>query len=218
MVIVGVTLLLIAGVVTAATLIIGGDDGGGAGPPRTVAEAPILQPVLVPRRRRPPQVVEPVAGETADAQVAEARARALPAIDAGPAPPPPSDAEIKAELAQLKNVERRYDFAQLDFRSKLLGADQIPGAGWHQSIASFYDDYGGPLACGGTLKPDQLGVAHKSLRCGTVVTFRYGNRAIRVPVIDRGPYITGREWDFTGATAAALKFPGLGIVQWTLDG
>ena len=218
MVIVGVTLLLIAGVVTAAALVVVEGGGGDARRPRTVAEAPIPEPVLVPRRRRPPQVVEPVAGETADAQVAEARAQALPAIDAGPAPPPPSDAEIKAELAQLKNVERRYDFAQLDFRSKLLGAGQIPGAGWHQSIASFYDDYGGPLACGGTLKPDQLGVAHKSLRCGTVVTFRYGNRAIRVPVIDRGPYITGREWDFTGATAAALKFPGLGIVQWTLDG
>ena len=50
-----------------------------------------------------------------------------------------------------------------------------------------------------------------------MVTIRYGNRAIRVPVIDRGPYIAGRVWDLTGATAAALKFPGLGVVQWTLD-
>ena len=210
-------LLLITGVVAAAMLLVADDDGGAA-PPRSVAETASMQPLLVPRRRRPPQVVEPVAGETADAQVAEARAEALPPVDAGPAPPPPSDAEIKAELAQLQEVEQRYDFAQLDFQSRLLGADQLPGGGWQQSIASFYDDYGGPLACGGTLRPDQLGVAHKSLRCGTMVTFRYGNRAIRVPVIDRGPYIDGREWDFTGATAAALKFPGLGIVQWTLDG
>jgi rare lipoprotein A (peptidoglycan hydrolase) len=47
-----------------------------------------------------------------------------------------------------------------------------------------------------------------------MVTFRYAGRAIRVPVIDRGPYILGREWDFTGATAVALGFPGLGAVDW----
>ena len=72
------------------------------------------------------------------------------------------------------------------------------------------------MACGGTLKPEQLGVAHKTLPCGTRVTFRYGGKAIRVPVIDRGPYIAGREWDFTGATAAALGFPGLGVVEWRI--
>jgi rare lipoprotein A (peptidoglycan hydrolase) len=33
-------------------------------------------------------------------------------------------------------------------------------------------------------------------------------------VIDRGPYIAGREWDLTGATADALAFPGLGQIQW----
>src|SRR5205085_1413452 len=44
-----------------------------------------------------------------------------------------------------------------------------------------------------------------------------GGKAIRVPVIDRGPYIAGREWDFTGATAAALGFPGLGVVEWRID-
>jgi rare lipoprotein A (peptidoglycan hydrolase) len=61
-------------------------------------------------------------------------------------------------------------------------------------------------------------VANKTLPCGTEVIFRYGNRAIRVPVIDRGPYIAGREWDLTGAAAVALRFPGLGAVQWQLAG
>jgi rare lipoprotein A len=37
-----------------------------------------------------------------------------------------------------------------------------------------------------------------------------------VPVIDRGPYIAGREWDLTGATAAALGFPGLGQIRWAV--
>ncbi|MFN8130194.1 MAG: septal ring lytic transglycosylase RlpA family protein [Solirubrobacteraceae bacterium] len=181
---------------------------------QTVARLePEQQPLLVPRRRSRPQVVEPVAGEPA----ASRPDAPLPAIDAGPAPPPPSDAEIKAELSQLKAVEAKYDFQQLDFSGTLLGAGSLPRSGWQQSIASVYTDYGLPIACGGRLKPEQLGVAHKSLPCGTMVTIRYGNRAIRVPVIDRGPYIAGRVWDLTGATAAALKFPGLGVVQWTLD-
>jgi len=37
-----------------------------------------------------------------------------------------------------------------------------------------------------------------------------------VPVIDRGPYIPGRDWDLTGAAAEALGFPGLGAIQWQL--
>ena len=42
-------------------------------------------------------------------------------------------------------------------------------------------------ACGGTLTAGRLGVAHKSLPCGTKVTFQHGGRTVRVPVIDRGP-------------------------------
>ncbi len=49
-----------------------------------------------------------------------------------------------------------------------------------------------------------------------MVTFRYGGRAIRIPVIDRGPYIAGREWDLTGAAAEALRFPGLGPIEWRI--
>ncbi len=200
----------------AALWLLAADDDAGRADPRgqTVAQLmPEQEPLLAPRRTSRPQVVEPVAGEPAASRPAEP----LPEVDAGPAPPPPSDAEVAAELKQLEAVEARYDFKQLDFSGQLIGADGLPRSGWQQSIASVYWDYGLPIACGGRLQPEQLGVAHKSLKCGTMVTFRYGNRAIRVPVVDRGPYIAGREWDLTGATAAALKFPGLGVVQWTLD-
>jgi rare lipoprotein A len=33
-----------------------------------------------------------------------------------------------------------------------------------------------------------LGVAHKTLPCGTRVTLRKGHRIVRVRVVDRGPY------------------------------
>ena len=57
-----------------------------------------------------------------------------------------------------------------------------------------------------------LGVAHKSLPCGTRVTFRYRGRSVTVPVVDRGPFVGGREWDLTSATKQRLGFGNLGRI------
>jgi rare lipoprotein A (peptidoglycan hydrolase) len=75
--------------------------------------------------------------------------------------------------------------------------------------------YGGHLGCGGTLSAGSLGVANKTLPCGTKVTLRHGSRVVRVPVIDRGPYVGGREYDLTAATAQRLHFSGAGAMQVT---
>jgi hypothetical protein len=80
--------------------------------------------------------------------------------------------------------------------------------------ASWYGG-GGSLACGGSLTSSTLGVANKTLPCGTLVTLRYGSRSIRVPVIDRGPYVAGREFDLTEATKYALGFGDTGAVWST---
>jgi rare lipoprotein A len=81
--------------------------------------------------------------------------------------------------------------------------------------ASWYGG-GGGLACGGELTSSTLGVANKTLPCGTIVTLHYGARTIRVPVVDRGPYVSGREFDLTEATKRALGFGDLGEV-WSTD-
>ena len=83
--------------------------------------------------------------------------------------------------------------------------------------ASWYGPglYGNRTGCGGTLYAGRLGVAHKSLPCGTMVTFKHGRRAVRVPVIDRGPYVGGREYDLTEATAQRLGFRGHGPILTT---
>jgi hypothetical protein len=52
--------------------------------------------------------------------------------------------------------------------------------------------------------PDTWGVAHKSLPCGTMVTLTHGANTVTVPVLDRGPYIAGREFDLSPAVKAAL--------------
>jgi len=43
-------------------------------------------------------------------------------------------------------------------------------------------------------------------------------RSVTVPVIERGPYVAGAEWDLTGAAAEALAFPGLCQIEWTVVG
>jgi hypothetical protein len=80
--------------------------------------------------------------------------------------------------------------------------------------ASWYGG-GGGLACGGELTSYTMGVANKTLPCGTWLTIRYGDRSVRVQVIDRGPYVAGREFDLTEATKRALGFEGVGIVWAT---
>ena len=88
---------------------------------------------------------------------------------------------------------------------------------YKRTYASMYGPglYGNLLACGGRLSTATLGVAHKTLPCGTKVTLKRGGNTIRVPVVDRGPFVGGREYDLTSATAARLGFPGLGTIQAT---
>jgi rare lipoprotein A (RlpA)-like double-psi beta-barrel protein len=52
--------------------------------------------------------------------------------------------------------------------------------------------------------PDTWGVAHKSLPCGTMVTLTHGANTVTVPVVDRGPYVAGREFDLSPRVKAAL--------------
>ena len=81
--------------------------------------------------------------------------------------------------------------------------------------ASYYGPglYGNGVACGGTLMPGTMGVANKTLPCGTKVKLRYHGRSVTVPVIDRGPYVAGRDYDLTRAVKEKLGFPGVGTVM-----
>ena len=129
---------------------------------------------------------------------------------------------MRNELAQLDAIQRQEHQRALSAAAaslaELLPWSQEPKSGTQVSVASVFRDYGLGLACGGVLGRDQLGVAHKTAPCGTLITLTYGGRSLTVPVIDRGPYVAGREWDLTGATAAALAFPGLGQIEWSLAG
>ena len=79
------------------------------------------------------------------------------------------------------------------------------------ALASWYGG-GGTMACGAQLTGSTMGVAHKSLPCGTIVTIRYRGRQVRVPVTDRGPFIGPREFDLTSAVRARLGFEGVATI------
>ncbi|HEY2141931.1 MAG TPA: septal ring lytic transglycosylase RlpA family protein [Solirubrobacteraceae bacterium] len=64
--------------------------------------------------------------------------------------------------------------------------------------------YGQKTACGQTLTPLVVGVANRTLPCGTLVKVSYLRHRLVVPVIDRGPYANGADWDLTTEAAHAL--------------
>jgi rare lipoprotein A len=64
--------------------------------------------------------------------------------------------------------------------------------------------YGHQTACGQILTPGVVGVANRTLPCGTLVKVAYAGRTLTVPVLDRGPYSNGADWDLTAGAARAL--------------
>ena len=76
--------------------------------------------------------------------------------------------------------------------------------------------YGRHTACGQTLRPTTIGVAHKTLPCGTAVKFLYRGHSIVARVIDRGPYSAGNSWDLTNGARLALGFEGANRVRYAI--
>jgi rare lipoprotein A (peptidoglycan hydrolase) len=107
--------------------------------------------------------------------------------------------------------------AQSNERAVSGGSDGEKLNVYRPAAASYYGPglYGNATACGGRLSPSTVGVAHKTLPCGTKVTLRYRGRTVTVPVIDRGPYAGNREYDLTAATKAKLRFGSTGNVLTT---
>ena len=88
----------------------------------------------------------------------------------------------------------------------------------HDPNISWYGPglYGNGTACGQKLTKDLVGVAHRTLPCGTLVTFRYKGVTLTVPVIDRGPYVSGRTWDLSHGACAKLHHCFTGTIDWKL--
>jgi rare lipoprotein A len=107
---------------------------------------------------------------------------------------------------------------RVDAKANRVAAGSGDSAGkvtvYRRASASWYGPglYGNPTACGGTLTPSTLGVAHRTMPCGTKLRLRYRGRTVAVRVIDRGPFAGNREFDLTAATKQRLGFGSTGTV------
>ena len=75
---------------------------------------------------------------------------------------------------------------------------------------------GSGTACGQAYTKTLIGVAHRTLPCGTLVTFRNpaNGREVTAQVIDRGPYVAGRQWDLSRGLCDALDHCYTGAIEW----
>jgi rare lipoprotein A len=121
-------------------------------------------------------------------------------------------------MARAQVLRRRRALAAAALLALLAGA--IVGAlshrrPWRKVVVSTFGSPGDPLACGGTLRAGQAGVAHRTLPCGTKVELRRDGRTVTTHVIDRGPYVAGRTFDLTGPAASRLGIGNeLARIEW----
>ena len=101
-------------------------------------------------------------------------------------------------------------------RTPVIIDDPQPAATSTVVVASWYGPgmWGNRTACGQTLTAELVGVAHRSLPCGSLVTLRYGDSTVVVPVVDRGPFNYAREFDLTYATKTDLACRDLCTLFW----
>jgi rare lipoprotein A (peptidoglycan hydrolase) len=101
-----------------------------------------------------------------------------------------------------------YEAAAPSGADTAFGPLRYGGASWYGPGL-----WGRSTACGAVLRPTTIGVAHKTLPCGTMVRFVYEGRSVTAPVIDRGPYVKGRAWDLTAAASEALGLESVGVAR-----
>lgn len=74
--------------------------------------------------------------------------------------------------------------------------------------------YGTKTACGLILRESTEGIAHRTLPCGTRVEVRMGSRTAVLPVIDRGPFANGADFDLTKNVADEIGLDGVATIRF----
>jgi rare lipoprotein A (peptidoglycan hydrolase) len=112
--------------------------------------------------------------------------------------------------------QARSEAAQVQPEAKAKSASRYP---WHNDPEiSWYGPglYGNGTACGLKLTRKTVGVAHRTLPCGTLVQFRNAKTGavVTAEVIDRGPFVSGRQFDLSHGLCVQLDHCYTGPIQW----
>lgn len=99
------------------------------------------------------------------------------------------------------------------------GSNQAFSSPMRSAGATWYGPglYGNHTACGQVLRRGTIGVAHRSLPCGTTIKFAYHGHTLITQVIDRGPYTKGNAFDLTNGARLALDFEGANTVRYAVE-
>jgi rare lipoprotein A len=118
---------------------------------------------------------------------------------------------LKAFLAMLTALLGAGVFAIGAFANTggvaVAGSPAGPKPVHKNAIATWFGPgfYGKKTACGQVMTPEIVGVANRTLPCGTLVKVSYHGLRVTLPVIDRGPYShIGADWDLTTGAARTL--------------
>jgi rare lipoprotein A (peptidoglycan hydrolase) len=156
------------------------------------------------------------------AEVAQAASAATPSLP--PAVEQPRADELRTpsgiETADAKASARRKPTVIRSARAtagRTSGGRRAP-RGWQSARVSWYGPgfYGHTMAGGCNLTPTSMVVAHRSLPFGTRIEFSYKGRKCVAVVRDRGPFVAGRVFDLGPGTAKALRFSGVGTVNYRI--
>lgn len=99
----------------------------------------------------------------------------------------------------------------------LLSFTMMCNGAKNEGVASYYHDslHGNLTANGEIYNKDKISVAHKHMEFGTILWVRNpeNGKSIVVRVNDRGPFIEGRDLDFSRRAAEELGMIRQGVIK-----
>jgi len=178
------------------------------------SRAPSPNPSVDPGLFEPVEIAALVRGTTMTIQPLDPDARSAGTMDEGSTMVEPTLRD-EPQPALVRPAQRTAS------AGSIRKGGTVGTGGWHHDpdISWFGPGfYGSGTACGQTMTKTLVGVAHRTLPCGTLVTFRYKGKTVTVPVVDRGPYVAGRTWDLTKGACTLLGHCFTGTIDWKLAG
>jgi hypothetical protein len=121
-----------------------------------------------------------------------------------------------ARVHELRVVLDDQRAAKAGSRTAAATSETVTIAVLGRAKATWYGPgfYGRTTACGLKLQKGTVGIAHRTLPCGTQVEVRMGGRSVVAPVIDRGPFANGASLDLTKNVADEVGLDGVGAVTF----
>ena len=179
-----------------ATVAVPGPAGSRAPSPLSTPSVDLFASVEIAAVRGPVMTPSPLdPGARSDGNLDESSTMFEPALSDEPLQARPPAAQPRASTGTIKKNTWRLD-----------GNVSWYGPGF----------YGKRTACGHAMTESLVGVAHRTLACGTRITFKNpaNGRIVTAPVVDRGPYVNGRQWDLTGGLCLKLDHCYTGSLYW----